>query len=174
MQQIRRILVAIGDLQRAPKNELRKAGTLAPAAGASVELFHAIDPADPARSCPETAAAETVEKLRSAIAARHLRRLERFAHDESLRGASVTCAVMGAVSRSALARLFIGSTAERVLDKLSCDTLIVKPRGFRSELAGRTTAKRESAKGSRASSPRASRQPDSTVTCMRIVLPSLA
>jgi universal stress protein E len=35
--------------------------------------------------------------------------------------------VMGAISRSALERLFIGSTAEAVLDKLRCDVLIVKP-----------------------------------------------
>lgn len=35
--------------------------------------------------------------------------------------------VMGAISRSALQRLFIGSTAERVLDDLRCDVLIVKP-----------------------------------------------
>jgi universal stress protein E len=34
--------------------------------------------------------------------------------------------VMGAVSRSALQRLFIGSTAEEVLDRLPCDVLIVK------------------------------------------------
>jgi universal stress protein E len=40
--------------------------------------------------------------------------------------------VMGAVSRSALERLFVGSTAEAVLDKLSCDVLIVKPAGFKS------------------------------------------
>jgi universal stress protein E len=38
--------------------------------------------------------------------------------------------VMGAVSRSAIERAFIGSTAESVLDKLSCDVLIVKPAGF--------------------------------------------
>jgi universal stress protein E len=36
--------------------------------------------------------------------------------------------VMGAVSRAALKRLFIGSTAEQVLDHLACDVLIVKPR----------------------------------------------
>jgi universal stress protein E len=36
--------------------------------------------------------------------------------------------VMGAVSRSALQRLFVGSTAEQVLDMLACDVLIVKPR----------------------------------------------
>jgi universal stress protein E len=35
--------------------------------------------------------------------------------------------VMGAVSRSALKRLFIGNTAERVLDSLRCDVLIVRP-----------------------------------------------
>jgi len=34
--------------------------------------------------------------------------------------------VMGAVSRSGLKRVFIGSTAERVLDHLPCDLLIVK------------------------------------------------
>ncbi len=35
--------------------------------------------------------------------------------------------VMGAVSRRGLDRIFIGSTAERVLDRLDCDLLIVKP-----------------------------------------------
>jgi universal stress protein E len=38
--------------------------------------------------------------------------------------------VMGAISRSALERLFIGSTAEAVLDRLRCDVLIVKPATF--------------------------------------------
>ncbi len=38
--------------------------------------------------------------------------------------------VMGAISRSGLARLFIGSTAERVLEQLPCDALILKPEGF--------------------------------------------
>jgi universal stress protein E len=42
--------------------------------------------------------------------------------------------VMGAVSRSALGRLLIGSTAELTLDHLPCDVLIVKPRGFKSEV----------------------------------------
>ena len=45
--------------------------------------------------------------------------------------------IMGAVSRSALARLFIGNTAERALDQLSCDVLVVKPRGFRSNVERR-------------------------------------
>lgn len=40
--------------------------------------------------------------------------------------------VMGAVSRRGLKRLFIGNTAERVLDAAHCDVLVVKPRSFKS------------------------------------------
>jgi universal stress protein E len=39
--------------------------------------------------------------------------------------------IMGAVSRTGLKRLFIGNTAERVIDAIDADVLIVKPRGFR-------------------------------------------
>ena len=35
--------------------------------------------------------------------------------------------VMGAISRSAIDRVFVGSTAERLLDELMCDVLVVKP-----------------------------------------------
>jgi universal stress protein E len=42
--------------------------------------------------------------------------------------------VMGAISRSGFKRLFIGNTAERVLDELRCDVLIVKPRHFASRV----------------------------------------
>jgi universal stress protein E len=45
--------------------------------------------------------------------------------------------VMGAVSRSALKRFFIGNAAERVLDRLECDVLIVKPRGFKERVERR-------------------------------------
>jgi universal stress protein E len=38
--------------------------------------------------------------------------------------------VMGAVSRSGLKGLFLGNTAEDVLDRLQCDLVIVKPDGF--------------------------------------------
>lgn len=40
-------------------------------------------------------------------------------------GASLV--VMGAVSRSRLDRLLIGNTAERLLDRLTCDVLVIKP-----------------------------------------------
>ncbi len=42
--------------------------------------------------------------------------------------------VMGAVSRSGLKRLLIGNTAERVVDDLECDVLVVKPREFKSRV----------------------------------------
>jgi len=41
---------------------------------------------------------------------------------------------MGAISRSGLKRIFIGSTAEDVLERLPCDALIVKPPDFASAL----------------------------------------
>ena len=38
--------------------------------------------------------------------------------------------VMGAIARRGVKRLFIGSTAERVLDRLPCDLVIIKPLEF--------------------------------------------
>ena len=43
--------------------------------------------------------------------------------------------VMGAISRSGLKRLFIGDTAERLLDRIDCDVLVVKSRQFRNRIA---------------------------------------
>jgi universal stress protein E len=45
--------------------------------------------------------------------------------------------VMGAVSRSGLRRLFIGNTAERIIDRLDCDICVVKPPGFRTPVSTR-------------------------------------
>lgn len=42
--------------------------------------------------------------------------------------------IMGAVSRSLLARPVIGSTAERVIDHVDCDVFVVKPAGFKSHV----------------------------------------
>ena len=39
--------------------------------------------------------------------------------------------VMGAIARNAIKRVFIGSTAERVMDSLPCDLLIIKPGWFK-------------------------------------------
>ena len=50
---------------------------------------------------------------------------------EQLRADAV---VMGAISRSGLKGLFLGNTAEDVLDRLHCDLVIVKPEGFKAVL----------------------------------------
>lgn len=47
---------------------------------------------------------------------------------------SVSLVVMGAVARGRLEQAIIGSTAERVLDHLPCDVLIIKPAGFTSSI----------------------------------------
>jgi len=49
--------------------------------------------------------------------------------------------VMGAVSRSALKRAFIGHTAETVLNAITCDVLVVKPRSFRTSVPRRKGAR---------------------------------
>lgn len=62
---------------------------------------------------------------------------ELYATAKSIRAGIV---VMGAVSRSALRRVFVGSTAETVLDKLTCDVLVLKPTGFQSSVDAREYA----------------------------------
>ena len=47
--------------------------------------------------------------------------------------------VMGLVPRSGIKRIFIGNTAERVLDQLPCDLLIVKPPQFASRVRALAT-----------------------------------
>lgn len=48
--------------------------------------------------------------------------------------------VMGAVSRSRLRAPFIGNTAEKVIDHVDCDVLIVKPAGFKTTVQRRTAS----------------------------------
>jgi universal stress protein E len=47
--------------------------------------------------------------------------------------------LLGAVSRSRLDQPFIGTTAERVIDRVECDVFVVKPVGFRSPVSRRRT-----------------------------------
>jgi universal stress protein E len=54
---------------------------------------------------------------------------------EAARKSRCAIVVMGAISRSGLKRLLIGNTAEQILDDLSCDLMIVKPRRFRNKVA---------------------------------------
>ena len=53
---------------------------------------------------------------------------------QAARATRAAIVVMGAISRSGLKRVFIGNTAERVLDVLPCDLLIVKPAHFTSHV----------------------------------------
>ena len=152
---IRHILVAIGDVRRAPRSELRKAAALARAARATVELFHAIDEPDPERSFPETATREEVEQHRAAIVGKYRHRLERFSRDPSLRGVTVRCTAVwdfpphAAVIRRALAtgsdlviaaahghrfgaRLLLRNTDWELIRHCPAPLLIVKsPRAYR-------------------------------------------
>jgi len=53
---------------------------------------------------------------------------------QAARNSRSAIVVMGAVSRSGLKKLFIGNTAESILDELSCDMLVVKPAKFRNRV----------------------------------------
>ncbi len=99
--------------------------------------------------------------LPSAVMAEYARRAEQaftaLVHGPALKGLGTYCrpgmavvelpalvrelaphlVVMGAVSRSGIKRLFIGSTAERVIDELACDVLIIKPEGFKTTVPRR-------------------------------------
>jgi universal stress protein E len=109
----------------------------------------------PFAAAPETMVDPvTVEKLQADAAASAVKLLDRALHTSRLpkahrhvvgRSAADAIAqtaeelhssivVMGAVSRSGLKRLFIGNTAERTLDLLSCDALIIKPAQFANRL----------------------------------------
>jgi len=52
----------------------------------------------------------------------------------AVRRLKASIVVMGAVSRTGVRRLLIGSTAERVLDTLPCDVLIIKPANFKAAI----------------------------------------
>lgn len=52
----------------------------------------------------------------------------------AVRNSGSAVVVMGAIARSGLKRILIGNTAERILDVLPCDVLVVKPLGFLSRV----------------------------------------
>jgi universal stress protein E len=53
---------------------------------------------------------------------------------EASRRSHCAIVVMGAISRSGYKRLLIGNTAERILDELTCDIMVIKPEIFRSDI----------------------------------------
>jgi len=127
--------------------------TLAEAIGADIHVFHSYDP----RIAVATATAnayipvslpfdeiekqmhEQHEKRFKEIVAFHAIDAERshlvagVTHEELpdfAKEISADVVVMGAVSRNRWKRLFIGATAERTLEHLPCDLLIIKPDWF--------------------------------------------
>jgi len=88
------------------------------------------------------AAAEKLERLAGPAgipaSRRHLiARHPRDAIEQSAAETRSAVVVMGALARSGLRGFLIGNTAERVLDQLPCDLLVVKPRGFRCQVPRR-------------------------------------
>lgn len=66
-----------------------------------------------------------------------------FAIPRVARGIGAGIVVMGAISRSGLKRIFIGSTAEKVLQDVPCDVLVVKPKHFTSRVNSMDRGMRE-------------------------------
>jgi nucleotide-binding universal stress UspA family protein len=60
---------------------------------------------------------------------------ERVIEEES-RAQAVEVVVMGTVARTGMSGVFIGNTAENIINSLACPVLAVKPEGFVSPLAG--------------------------------------
>ena len=56
--------------------------------------------------------------------------------DEESRAQAVDVVVMGTVARTGMSGVFIGNTAENIINSLSCPVLAVKPGGFVSPLDG--------------------------------------
>ena len=117
--------------------------------GGSLHVFHAFDPAPAVAAAADsmmTPISTPVSVITDALETRHRKAfsglLETCSIDDTTthfhQGVpqellvrltdqlDIDLVVMGAVSRSALKRVFVGSTAERVLDKLPCDVLVIK------------------------------------------------
>jgi universal stress protein E len=132
---------------------LRAAGRLSQQLRGTLHAVHAYEPAvgidglsvplveDVMRASRQAASARFSHALGTAKVARSRRYLALGRPIDGIVAAAERsgCAivVMGAVSRSGLKRLLIGNTAERILDDLSCDIMVIKPDGFRLPMAHR-------------------------------------
>lgn len=94
-------------------------------------------------STPEEYAGDLMHQLRAtvlrllqnrSIPSAHVRLAEGRPEKELprlVRELGIDLLVTGGVSRSRIEQVFIGGTAERLLDQVSCDLMVVKPPGFR-------------------------------------------
>jgi universal stress protein E len=136
---------------------LRCAGALSEALRGTLHAVHAFNPLPVGIDAAEWSGPDNLQALTDAIAAR-----ARASVDHELRSTKIPpdrrhvlgrhpsdaisavvreidCGllVMGAISRSGLKRLVLGDTAERILDAVKSDVLVVKPRHFRVRVARR-------------------------------------
>ncbi|MEX2494527.1 MAG: universal stress protein [Woeseia sp.] len=121
--------------------------------GADVHVFHAYDPQMAMATATVNAyipVSLPLVEIEEEMRAQHEKRfrdltdfheidpdkthmLSGLAHQELpalSRELNASVVVMGAIARNRLRRLFIGATAERTLEHLSCDLLIIKPDWF--------------------------------------------
>jgi universal stress protein E len=132
---------------------LSTAAELATALGGELHAFHGFDIAPaiavsassmsmpiamPMRELTDSMRAEHSDAVHALTDARGIARERVHIHQGGTRELLVALTeklradivVMGAVSRTGIKRLFLGNTAEDVLDQLPCDLVIVKPAGF--------------------------------------------
>jgi len=142
-------------------NLLALANMLAASTNAEVHAFHSYDP----RSALATATANAYipaslpyDEIEKDMRAQHGRRFDEVleAHDisedrrhlisgatheelpEIARKLNADLILMGAIARNRWKRLFVGATAERTLEHLPCDLLIVKPDWFETPVEARS------------------------------------
>lgn len=141
---------------------LDTAGTIRDALGGELRLFHASAPWEYAvrmnrelRDLPEVAKEDVRAAYWNKLKEQVLALARRHNIPESLvqvtegdaaellppiaRSQAAQIVALGAVSRSRIERALIGHTAERVLDELECDVLIVKPPDFQTPVRREST-----------------------------------
>jgi universal stress protein E len=129
---------------------LKAGAQFAAALGGSLDVVHAYPPVPIGAATLLAGSAQTVQEvltsteqearesfdraLRGSRIPRARRHLVKGTPSEAVpraaRAIRADIAIMGAISRSALKRVMIGNTAERVLGALPCDALVVKPKRF--------------------------------------------
>jgi universal stress protein E len=153
---IRSVLAAVDPLHERDKPArldhkiVKTAKALAGAVGARCRIVHGFDPAPVYAMSTDVMAvtvAQPIAEHVDALRKLHAKGLKKLATRHKIAEADTHLAegearevlvgacnnfeadlmVIGAVARGALGRLMLGSTAERVLDFLPCDLLIVKP-----------------------------------------------
>lgn len=155
-----RIVAAIDPMHSHDKNAnlddaiLRISNAVAAAVNAEVHAFHSYDPrliASLATLNAYVAASMRIEDVAREIEEQHRHRFMEIVESHQIPSGRVHMVagfvhrelpalvanldaflvVMGAVNRNPLKQMFIGSSAERTLDRLPCDLLVIKPDGFK-------------------------------------------